>query len=924
MDRSKSQLRNSPVRKFSTSQLTLRRGAFRATEALEPRAYLTGFVLGAPTTSTTASLNISPVFANLYPFVTGSSDADLFVANAAGSSGNGSVSVLTPNGSTGTFTNVDTIPVSGSPLPLAVAAPGTLQTTFNGTSFPDIVAGTTGSNGNPGDIAILLGNGDGTFQPAEEIPALDNNQAIATGIFNSTGTGATLGQEDIIAVSNSASNVNNAAIIFPNGGPGGTPSVNEFNLPFGHVSAVATGDFTGNGIEDFVVVSQTNNEIAVFLGNGDGSFKQNVTYATGPSPTSIAVGDFRNLTVNGLPELDIVTADSTGGEVSFLANNGNGTFAAPVNSPVAGTVAGGGPLKVRLANLVGGSDPGLICLDSSGSTADATALLGNGDGTFYTGTTIPIPNGVKSNAIAAGDLTGSGLTDIVLTSSTQVTTLLNVTGTDLTTPTATVTLNPPAGSTSSMTYDFTVTYADAQQIDASTIGNGNLVVTFPDGVTTQAATLVSMGLGDAASIEATYSITFPADLSSADDGAYQVAMNANSVANGGGVFVPAGNIGSFDLSVSSSVVNTTPPTASVNSTQPDGSPTSNLFDFTVTYSDTNSDINASTISGSNLVVTFPNSSTQNATLVSTNLANGPTVAAVYQISFPTDLTTALNGTVYQVSMNANSVENAASQPVAAGTIGSFTLTVSPSQPAPGPTGVFKVGNPAGKIITTVVAGVTKQGGLAVTVTNANGTGPITGTVTVTLYTSSSSIHDSSAVPIPGAVVVKKINKLKVGKSFVVHFKPFIFPTTTGTEYIVADAALAGTLNSTDGASPAITADAPLVHGMPLSVTTTKPTLIAGTAYTAFFVVKNGGNIPYNGPATVGVQVQPTGGILTSIVSSPVPISVHLKPGQSHKYKVTFVPTNLPGSGSDYALVLTINIPGDAAPTSLASTTLLTI
>ena len=485
----------------STSALAksrIRKAAFSVAEFLEPRAYLTGLVLGSPVNTTTASLGLAPVFANLFAFVTGSNKADLFVANSSNS-----VSVLISNGDGSFSSTADTIPVAGTPLPLAVGD-------FNGDGIPDIVAGTTGSP--TGDISIILGNGDGTFKAADNIPALANNQAIAVAAFRDSGPDA--GKEDVITVSNSASNINNAAIVFGDG-HGGDASVNPFSLPFGSASDVATGDFNGDGHQDFLVLSQQTNSIAVFLGNGDGTFKNQITYATGPSPTSVVIGNFRNKTLgSGKPELDIVTADSTGGEVSFLANNGDGTFAAPVNSTVEGSAMGGGPLKVRLTDFNGDGVPDLLVLLSPGSSGDAVALLGNGDGTFHTGAVISTGGGTR-NAIAAGDLKGLGLTDVVLTNSTQITSLLNITNGDIMPPTAAVNANPPAGSTSTTVYDFTVTYTDAQQVDTSTIGNGNLVVTFPDGTTTQAATFVSTSTNgaNAASVTATYSITFPANLS---------------------------------------------------------------------------------------------------------------------------------------------------------------------------------------------------------------------------------------------------------------------------------------------------------------------------------------------------------------------------------------------------------------------------
>jgi endonuclease/exonuclease/phosphatase family metal-dependent hydrolase len=120
-------------------------------------------------------------------------------------------------------------------------------------------------------------------------------------------------------------------------------------------------------------------------------------------------------------------------------------------------------------------------------------------------------------------------------------------------------INPPptaAASAANVTtsggtsYSFTVTYTDNTNIDVSTLDDNDIVITGP-GSFSQAATFVSATpASNAPSVTATYSITPPGGFwDAADNGAYNIVMQANQVSDDAAATVAAGNIGSFTVNI---------------------------------------------------------------------------------------------------------------------------------------------------------------------------------------------------------------------------------------------------------------------------------------------------------------------------------------------------------------------------------------
>ena len=198
---------------------------------------------------------------------------------------------------------------------------------LNGDGIPDLVGTSLGFAGNPGNIFILLGKGDRKFAKAVNIGSGGHKpNGIAIGDLNHDGI-----PDLVVANSFSTTGYGNVAVLLGKGdGTFGKPVRYQAGVrPW----QVALGDFDGDGNLDLAVVPiGGEDKIYVLLGNGDGTFGKAKAYRSGMYPGSIAVADF-----NGDGILDLAVANVTGpkpSHISILLGNGNGTFQPPIAFPV--------------------------------------------------------------------------------------------------------------------------------------------------------------------------------------------------------------------------------------------------------------------------------------------------------------------------------------------------------------------------------------------------------------------------------------------------------------------------------------------------------------------------------------------------------------------------------------------------------------
>ncbi|HEV3279584.1 MAG TPA: choice-of-anchor D domain-containing protein, partial [Terriglobia bacterium] len=263
---------------------------------------------------------------------------------------------------------------------------------FNGDGFQDLAVTNEADN----TVSILLGNGNGTFQPHVDYATGYGPEDVSVGDFNHDGVLD-------LAVVNGGENLsgqpaNSVSILLGNGD--GTFQA-HVDYPTGQFPfRVAVGDFNGDGNLDLAIVAEYDNAVSILLGNGDGTFQPEIEYGVSAQPTSIVVSDF-----NGDGILDLAVANFVAHSVSILLGNGDGTF-----QPASDYNATENPASLAAADFNGDGIPDLAVADFG--SAAVSILIGNGDGTFQN--QVRYATGTYPEGVAVGDFNGDGILDLAL------------------------------------------------------------------------------------------------------------------------------------------------------------------------------------------------------------------------------------------------------------------------------------------------------------------------------------------------------------------------------------------------------------------------------------------------------------------------------------------------------------------------------
>ncbi len=359
--------------------------------------------------------------------------------------------VVQLRGSKGVLLSTKTFPAGFQPKTLSSHV---VVADFNGDGKPDLAVSNVGNIGSDvGSMAILLGNGDGTFGAPQAVSAGSNPLSMAAADFNGDG-------KIDLAVANELPGAGGVSVLFGNGnGTFAAPVSYSVGEDFAGVPvSVLAVDFNGDGHPDLAVANRNDKSVSVLLNSGAGQFKPPSVIALPDDAQSLSFADLNH---DGKIDLLIASqySNPVGGfndnAILVLTGNGDGSFQAPAvygtaNSPAAIAVAplkdgntvlaaadaisggrwftvvtpqnvvgapavvpvGGAPTGLAVADLTGAGQPDAVI---TGGTSDVTVLLSqNAQFSVKAGYSL---NGANPQAVAIGDFNGDGKPDAITANS---------------------------------------------------------------------------------------------------------------------------------------------------------------------------------------------------------------------------------------------------------------------------------------------------------------------------------------------------------------------------------------------------------------------------------------------------------------------------------------------------------------------------
>ena len=230
---------------------------------------------------------------------------------------------------------------------------------FNQDGLTDLITTNIGDS----SLSILFGNGDGTFKEQVQLRAAKEPRALTLNDFNGDG---------LLDIAVACSGSDQIALFYglANGTFGTGPRYGVHKSPV----SITSGDINGDHKPDLVMALR-NDKLKVLLGGGDGTFSDGPQYEYGDTPTSLAVADLNR---DGNLDVAVSNGGPMSSAVSIWLGNGDGTFRQPTDYRT-----GKRPLVVSFADFNADRMTDLLVINGEMDTF--TIFLGNGDGTFQKG-----------------------------------------------------------------------------------------------------------------------------------------------------------------------------------------------------------------------------------------------------------------------------------------------------------------------------------------------------------------------------------------------------------------------------------------------------------------------------------------------------------------------------------------------------------
>ncbi len=262
---------------------------------------------------------------------------------------------------------------TGTAFDVANADAGFALVDLNGDGKLDVVSAD--------HAVVLLGRGDGTFEPHREGSSKVTATDLVVGDFNADR------KLDLVLFQPGSP----SASLLPGKGDGSFDEARTIDLGGAFVSA-ATADLDGDGGLDLAVTTDAG--VDVRFGRGDGRFEPARHLVAGAGFSALTVGDF-----NGDGRLDLAVAHTDGEDLSVLLGVGDRAFARPVS------VTATAKIKRIVATDLDGD--GVLDLVAQGSPF--VFLVGHGDGTFQA----PRTFGADGRDLAIADVDRDGRPDLL-------------------------------------------------------------------------------------------------------------------------------------------------------------------------------------------------------------------------------------------------------------------------------------------------------------------------------------------------------------------------------------------------------------------------------------------------------------------------------------------------------------------------------